>query len=561
MYLLPKPQKLEIKHGYLISKKLCVVNHCTDERIEKALRFFDRSDSGTRLILKNSDGDSQGYTLDICENEISISGDSPSGVFYGIQTLRQIFDSEKVHCLHISDCPDMSQRGFYHDITRGKVPTVKTLKKLIDNLAYYKMNSLQLYVEHTFPFKEFGDDVKRFGYLSAEQLKELDEYCYDNFIEFIPSIATFGHLYELLQKDEYKHLGVLDNYEPQEVFWIERMNHHTIDPLNEQSFELVKSLIDQYLPLFRSDKFNICCDETFDLKHGRHKDSDIGKLYVDFVKKIIDYLKSKGKKVMMWGDILLQHPETIEELPKDTTFLNWYYGTEPDEKTFEVFKNSGCTQLVCPGTGTWYGFTETVRNSSVNILKMAELGHKYGAEGMLNTNWGDYGNPCSLELSMHGLILGASKSWNISTQRDEYFTQSINSLQYKNENAVKYISMLDDASGKVPWKSFINYYSNLIFGNDKPVLPEEKDIKYALDICSRISDELSGEIWQREEYRREIITAAEGIMIMCMIYDKSLRVKYDITISDWLLKFNENWLKSNKESELREIEKIFNYFI
>lgn len=561
MYLLPKPQKLEIKESYLASKKLSIINYCTDERIEKALIHFERKATGTKLTLKCLSGDSQGYTLDIREDEIDITGDSPAGLFFGIQTLRQIFVSERVHCLHITDNPDMCQRGFYHDITRGKVPTVKTLKELIDNLAYYKMNSLQLYVEHTFPFKEFDDDVKRFGYLSAEQLKELDDYCYDNFIEFIPSIATFGHLYELLQKNEYKHLSVLDNYEAGEIFWIERMRHHTIDPLNEQSFELIKSLLDQYMPLFRSDKFNICCDETFDLKCGRHKDSDIGKLYIDFVKKIIDYLKSKGKKVMMWGDILLKYPETIDELPKDTTLLNWYYGTEPDEKTFEVFKSSECTHLVCPGTGTWHGFTETIRDSSVNILKMIELGHKYGAEGMLNTNWGDCGNPCSLELSMHGLILGAAKSWNVSTQRDKYFTQSINALQYKNENAVKYISMLDDASSKVPWRNFIKYYSNLIFGTDEIILPEKKDIACALDICSRISDELSGEIWQRDKYRREIILAAQGIIVMCMIYDKSLRAKYNITISDWLLKFRESWLQSNKESELREIEKMFNYFV
>ena len=43
------------------------------------------------------------------------------------------------------------------------------------------------------------------------------------------------------------------------------MGHHTIDVSNEESIALVGSLIEQYVPLFRSEKFNICCDETFDL--------------------------------------------------------------------------------------------------------------------------------------------------------------------------------------------------------------------------------------------------------------------------------------------------------
>ena len=57
---------------------------------------------------------------------------------------------EQVPCLHIKDKPDFKYRGFYQDVTRGKIPTVDTIKKLIDTMAYYKLNSLQLYVEHVF---------------------------------------------------------------------------------------------------------------------------------------------------------------------------------------------------------------------------------------------------------------------------------------------------------------------------------------------------------------------------------------------------------------------------
>ena len=535
---------------------------CKDDRINKALSFFQQSAEGTEFIITADDGVSEGYTLDIFENKITIHGESVQGAFYGIQTLKQIFENASVPCLHIKDKPDMSHRGFYHDVTRGKVPTVKRLKKLIDTLAYYKMNSLQLYVEHTFPFKEFGDDIKKFGYLTADEIKELDDYCYENFIEFIPSIATFGHLYELLQKEEYAQLRTIENYKDERVFWIERMQHHTIDPVNPKSFEIVKSLIDQYIPLFRTDRFNICCDETFDLQEGKYKDSDIGKLYIDFVKKIVDYLKSKGKIVMMWGDIVLEHPETITSLPTDTEFLNWHYTPEPDEETFAVFERLGCKQIVCPGTGSWFRLVECIDSSSKNICKMLDLGYKHGAFGILNTNWGDYGNPCSIEMTMHGLILGAAKSWNKITEVNEEFIESINSLEYKNENAVKYLSLLDEASEKISWRELVWCYSNLIFNsNFEAVCPDKEAIKSAVLTCTTVIDSLKSQTWEKEEYRSELLVCAEGIIVMAELFAKLLG--YDIkrvsVTSQWLSNYRKLWLEANKESELGEIEKMFNF--
>lgn len=95
------------------------------------------------------------------------------------------------------------------------------------------------------------------------------------------------------------------------------------------------------------------CDETFDLKIGKHKNEDTGKLYIEFVNKIIEYLQGDGKKVMMWADILLNHPAQIENLLNDVELLNWFYWENPDEKSFKTINEAGMTQIVCPGTGTW----------------------------------------------------------------------------------------------------------------------------------------------------------------------------------------------------------------
>lgn len=560
MYLLPMPQVAQIKDGFLRNKVLSVNNLCEDARISKAVAYFDTATEGVMLTLKCGNSASESYTLDISTDAITISSEGAAGVFYGLQSLKQLFENDEVPCIHIEDKPDMAHRGFYHDVTRGKVPKVTTIKSLIDTLAYYKMNSLQLYVEHTFPFKELGNAVEKFGYLTADEIREIDDYCYDNFIEFIPSIATFGHLYELLQREEYRELQAIDNYKADNHFWIERMGHHTIDPLNPKSIELIKSLIDQYLPLFRSDKFNICCDETFDLKRGKHKNCDTGELYVRFVKEIIAYLKSKGKKVMMWGDIVLQYPERIKELPSDIEFLNWHYSPDPKESQIEVFENQGYKQIVCPGTGTWNRFVECIDASSKNICRMLDLGYKFGAIGMLNTNWGDYGNSCSLELSSHGLVLGAAKAWNKATEADDCFTDSINSLQYKNDNAVKYLSILDAVSTKIPYKTLVRCYSDLLFGNNIQIeYPTVEAVKEAIEMCVSVIAEIEKEAWKREELRRELLICAEGVLVMAELFAKlcGYEIERVSSTEKWLKKYRESWLLSNKESELCEIEKMF----
>ncbi len=57
--------------------------------------------------------------------------------------------------------------------------------------------------------------------------------------------------------ERFKHLRELEDFKEKEVFWEDRMLHHTIDPTKEESFQVIKSLLNQYMINFSSDKFNI----------------------------------------------------------------------------------------------------------------------------------------------------------------------------------------------------------------------------------------------------------------------------------------------------------------
>lgn len=562
--LIPEVKKRSFKGGYLSKGTIYYEEGKYDYRIEKALTNLPFADNGIPVDIFLLGDEGEEYELWISEENIRIEASGNAGAFYAIQTLRQIFKNKEIPCLHIKDAPDFAYRGFYQDISRGKIPTVKTLKNLIEQMAYYKLNSLQLYVEHVFEFEECSDLKEKCGYISKEEIKELDAYCYDNFIEFIPSLSTFGHMYDILCQDKYKHLSCIENYEyaPPAVYWNERGYHHTINPLKLESLELIKSLLEQYYPLFTTDKFNICCDETFDLRRIT-MDMEVGNLYVDFVKKIIDVLKAKDKKIMMWADILLQHPECIEEISEDICFLNWNYRAEPSEENVKKLHDLKRKQIVCPGTSTWVRLCENVEVEEKNISLMVQYGYKYGAIGVLNTNWGDWGNPCSLELAMYGMVLGAAKSWSVETKIDEEFYEAVNALLYEQENAVQMLKRISEFHREVSWMSFVEHYYNYRYDRShaqEKLVDKEKVQSIQKTYCS-LAEELSVQRWKNDEYRQEMLLCIEGICVMAQLVAKmdGIEVNQIVDTKAWITRFANKWMEKNKKEELYRIEEIFLY--
>lgn len=561
MNLLPQVKKIILKEGFLQNKCIIPFKEKIDHRLITALEKLPVGQRGVKIFFDIGNAETEKYSLDINEDKILVSADGVKGAFYAIQTLRQIFSHDEIPCLYIEDEPDFSYRGLYHDVTRGKIPKIQTIKKLIDDMAYYKMNSLQLYVEHTFEFKETAELVTKTGCLTKEEIIEIDEYCNDNFIEFIPSIATFGHMYEILEQDKYKHLRVLKEYIPKPNFWEARMIHHTIDPLNEESIKLITSLIDQYYPLFKTEWFNICGDETFDLNKSL-QNADVGKLYTGFVKEIINHLHKNNKKIMMWADILLNHPETINELPEDICFLNWCYDSEPSEESIIEFAKCGRKQIVCPGTSSWSRFCENTDIAEQNISNMVEYGYKHGAIGVLNTNWGDWGNPASIELAMYSIVFCAAKSWSVSTDINEEFCKSVNKLLYGAENALESIKRISKVHDLVKWNDFCSHYFEYRFENNTDAFHVNVDdvVSVQKEYIS-LKKKLTEEVWDNEETKQELIICIEGICVLAELSAKMAGLKID-RLTDtqrWLNIYKKKWFDKNKVSELSKIEEMFLY--
>ncbi len=538
------------------------LKNCIAQKTEGIHKFaaMTGDTKGAVCIKKDSSIKSEGYCLKVCEDSITVTGGDDAGCFYGIKTLLQILDGadDTVCAMTINDAPDMAYRGFYHDATRGRVPSVDGIKEMVDLIASYKMNSLQLYVEHPFDFIEFKSDIRtEDDYLTAEDILDIDEYCYNNFIDFVPSLSTFGHLYELLMKEEYKHLCEFEDFVPSRHFWSERMAHHTIDPTNPESFDVITSLIDQYLPLFRSKYFNICCDETFDLGRGRNQGKSSAELYIGFVSKITEHITAAGKTVMMWGDIALEHPELLPQIPDGTVLLNWQYNANPNLSRIEKVRETGLPQMVCPGNNSWTTLVEYIDISVPNISKMVRSGYENGVLGMLNTNWGDFGHPAHPECTLYGTVFGAAISWNTETEADDAYNKAVSEQVYGTDiNIAEVLTDLGNAQRTAKWINFFHW----IESRDVSNFPEtEEQISESIAVCDRIYDALK----DCDGALCVLAVTAKGIGLLNRA---ALEIKRDGKVSVdwkrcanlWYADYEECWLWSAKPSEVYEIKKFIN---
>lgn len=607
MYLLPTPKEISIKEDKfmicydtnIIVSSLCnsdvfyygqILQKDVIDNLGYSLTIGRGSKENNSIYLTmNESLREEEYSLIINKDGIELSASSNAGILYGVQTLRQIIAQEGalVSALIMKDYPSIPNRGFYHDVTRGRIPTLEYLKAFADKLSYYKINQLQLYVEHSYLFKDFSEMWRDDTPLTAEEIMELDGYCKKLNIELVPSLSTFGHLFKLLNSKSYGHLRELPNYKPEKFTFLDRMEHHTIDVTNKDSLVLVKKMIEEFMPLFTSKHFNLCADETFDLGKGNSKglaeEIGIKNMYVDYVKELCDFIISKGKRPMFWGDIICGFPEAIEKLPSEVICLNWGYSPEQREEETRLLHNAGATQYLCPGVGGWNQFINLIHSSYQNITRMCNYAHKYNALGVLNTDWGDFGHMNHPEFSTVGMIYGASFSWNDTIIPFEEINKQISRLEYK-DRTEQFVSILASMSvhsifGWNPAIFFMEVHSKKDYEDQKEefekfdfnkVEASNKEIRNLVINMYGLINSLDS---SKRHLVKAYLVAAEGMAVFNTIgatigsYKfglSNLSVEEPMKIAErlekWFYQYKQIWRTTSKESELFRIQNVICWY-
>jgi hexosaminidase len=365
----------------------------------------------------------QGYELTIASDGIVAEAQTPAGIFYAVCTLVQVIEQagKQLPCLEIADWPDFAARGVLLDISRDKVPTLATVLDVVDMLAGWKINQFQFNNEHTFAYRNHPEVWANASPFTGQEILELDAYCRARFVELVPNQNSFGHMERWLIHERYAPLA--ETHGEYTAWGLTLKGPVGLAPEDPGSLELVRSLYDELLPHFSSRVFNVGCDETVDLGQGRSKAAceqrGTGRVYLDFVQKIYADVTARGRTMQFWGDIIVEYPDLIPELPRDAIALEWgYQADHPFAEHCPRFAATGIPFYVCPGTSSWNSIAGRTDNALGNLRNAAENGLKNGAIGYLITDWGDRGHWQTLPISYLGFAAGAAFAWAIDANRD-----------------------------------------------------------------------------------------------------------------------------------------------
>jgi hexosaminidase len=367
------------------------------------------------------------YTLEVDSKRVSIAGKGASGTFYGVQTLRQLIvpDGKKasISAVTIRDWPSMQWRGVHYDLSRGPIPTMDYMKKVVRTLSEYKVNLFALYMEHVFDFPNLPLIAPQGAGITPADAKELVTYAAKYHVTILPEQQAFGHLHHVLKNELYADMA-------------ERPHGHVLTPTSPKSYEFIKTMYADLIPLFPGPLFHIGGDETWELGQGQTKnratEAGLGRVYLEHLQKVSEIVKPYNKRLMFWGDIAMHYPELLKILPKDAIAVAWQYDGKPNfDPELKPYKDAGLDLFVATGANNWNVIFPNLDVAYVNIRNFVRDGKKYGALGQLNTTWGDDGEAL-FGMTWSPLVLGAACSWQEGECSLDQFADAYDWAFYRN---------------------------------------------------------------------------------------------------------------------------------
>lgn len=289
-------------------------------------------------LIKLPNQSVEAYRLRIDEQKIMISGDT-TGIFYGIQTLLQILNTQNhteiiLPCIEIEDQPRFNWRGMHLDVCRHYFP-ISFVKRYIDFLAMYKFNTFHWHLTEDQGWRievkkyplltEVGayrkgtmvgaysetkfDTIRYGGYYTQEEIKEIVKYAQERQITIVPEIEMPGHSQAAIAA--YPWLSCTGKKQEVAKGW---GVFEDVYCTKDSTLQFLKDVLDEVMTLFPGKYIHIggdeCpktrwkqCDQCQSLIK-KEKLKDEHELQSYFIKRIETYVNSKGRQIIGWDEIL-----------------------------------------------------------------------------------------------------------------------------------------------------------------------------------------------------------------------------------------------------------------
>ncbi len=383
--IIPKPEMMVMMRGYFKSSDILRINY-TDPLILPVLNTFKEQlrgkvevvisdkEKGNLVILMDSIGNKgeESYALNVERKKIILRSGSLAGIYYGLQTIRQLItfnqvnNKLKIQCCSILDSPRFAWRGVMIDESRHFFGMDK-IKQLLDIMSMHKLNVFHWHLTDSPGWRieikkypkltsvggkgNYSDPEAKVAFYTQEEIKEIVRYASDRFVEVIPEIDMPGHATAANRAyPEYSGGGS------------ERYPDFTFNPGNEGTYLYLTNIIKEVAGLFPSKYIHTGGDEV---NYGNQHWSDIpevkklmkNKNLLDlkaveayFNKRISDSILALNKKVIGWDEIVDTGLDPL------TSVAMWWRHDKQDQ-LFKALVNNYHVVL-CPRIPLYFDFVQ-----------------------------------------------------------------------------------------------------------------------------------------------------------------------------------------------------------
>lgn len=434
--IIPKPMKMEYAVGeFTLSSKTVIGYEAGLKEYADYLQEVFLHSTGWELTLKETEKEdatihlavsrdkvqqTEGYKLNVSATDITICGADKAGVFYGIQTLLQLFPAGiysatvqrnirwSAPAISIFDAPERPWRGMMLDVARYFYDK-EFVKKYIDMMAMYKLNKLQFHMIDDsgwrLEIKKYprltdvgawaGTEANRIGgYYTQEDIKELIDYAALRNVEIIPEIEFPAHIlsaivaYPWLSCTEQQHEVPSQHFISRDLLCVGK----------ESSFQFLEDVLEETVNLFPSSYINIGGDEAVYTRweecpecqkllkrKGLKKTSE---LHGYLTNRVSEMMKKKNRTVVGWEEIILRG-----KLENPVVSVFWHNVADTIQAT-----RSGHKGILSPATHLYLDFPES---STPGEIKAATWMPPISLEKCYSMPINDY-SPTSTVLGIQG---------------------------------------------------------------------------------------------------------------------------------------------------------------
>ncbi len=469
--LIPAPQKIEITGEKLVFDNSWSINSKLDANsivlktlYKGALELHGINFSGSgegRIVLEIKSGTintnlapelaAQAYRLEINKGIVKITGNSEAGLFYGVQSFLQLLKplNNGEFSLPegtITDWPDLKLRIIHWD-TKHHQDRIETLKRYLDQAAYFKVNAIAFEIEDKYEYPSHPV-IGAPGAFTKAEMQELTAYAMERFIQLVPNVQAPSHMAFVLKHEEFAHLRS------------DGSNYH-ICMCDEEAMQLI---FDMYQDMIDAtpgvDYFLVSTDEVYFAGicgkcENEYNEVNRSQAWVDYVNRANEWMSERGRKMISW----IEYPLLLEDIHKlPSSMIDGVVNNGKEQQWIDEENKAGIKQLnynSIQGMEFLFPnyFPTQYRNGqiegrlrSTSVSSASVLDRGANLIGSITAAWDDSG--LHNELFWLGWATGTQYAWSVGKPTVEQNTADFMDAfyGYRSPNMIEIYRLLEDGA-------------------------------------------------------------------------------------------------------------------